>query len=285
MASTRLNESLTATSGVYFEAGECVLSQQSAHQLIEVFDTPDLGKLMRLDGANMVSERDEFFYHEALVHPVAMTHPNPRTALIIGGGDGGTAEELLKHPSIVRCELCELDGAVIDVAKAHFVSVHKQVFDDARLQVVIGDGLLHVKETTDRFDLIYLDLTDPIGPAEVLYQQSFYRDCQRLLNEGGALTLHIGSPFSHPERAKQTISNLQAVFQTVRPYFVHVPMYGATWGFAVASNTLDIKTIDVATIEARLVTRAIEDRQFYNADMHHAVQCLPEYVQSLLASV
>lgn len=259
------------------------MSHQSVHQLIEVFETPDLGKLMRIDGANMVSERDEFFYHEALVHPVAMTHPNPRTALIIGGGDGGTAEELLKHSSITHCRLCELDGAVVDIAKMHLESVHQRVFDDARLEVVIGDGLRHVKDTADQFDLIVLDLTDPVGAAEALYQPSFYADCHRALHTGGALTLHIGSPFSHPDRVRSAITNLGAVFLHVTPYFVHVPMYGATWGFAVASDGLDISEIDVTTLAARLEARAIRQRQFYNADVHHAMQVLPEYVKTLLA--
>ncbi len=279
----RLTEALNATSGVYFDAEKRLLSRQSAHQLIEVFDTPDLGKLMRIDGANMVSERDEFFYHEALVHPAAITHPNPKSVLIIGGGDGGAAEELLKHPSITHCRLCELDGAVIEIAKAHFECVHQRVFDDGRLRVVTGDGLHHLQTTSDCFDLIYLDLTDPVGAAEALYRKSFYADCRRALHEGGALTLHIGSPFAHSERVTAAIADLGAVFGRVTPYFVHVPMYGATWGMAVASDALDITAIDAGAINTRLDSRHIGQRRFYNGAVHHAMQALPEYIKNLLA--
>ncbi len=278
----QLIETLNESSGVFFDATRCVLSKQSAYQLIEVFDTPDLGKLMRIDGANMVSERDEFFYHEALVHPAAIAHPSPQSALIIGGGDGGAAEELLKHLSISRCRLCELDGDVIEIAKAHFESVHHNVFDDHRLQVVVGDGFELLQTTPDCFDLIYLDLTDPIGPAQALYTTQFYDSCRRALNQGGALTIHIGSPFSHPQRVKTAITNLRSIFQHVTPYFVHIPMYGATWGFAVASESLELNALSEVEIESRLKQRNIQARQFYNGGMHHAMQAQPEFVKALL---
>ena len=279
----RLDEVLNAGSGVFFNAERCVLSKQSAFQLIEVFETPELGKLMRIDGANMVSERDEFFYHESLIHPAALCHPKPESVLIIGGGDGGSAEELLKHPSIKHCQLCELDGAVIEVAKAHFGSVHQNVFDDKRLNVIVGDGLAFLQNTAERFDLIYLDLTDPIGPAEALYTKDFYVNCQRALNQGGALTIHIGSPFAHPQRVKAAIANLGGLFGHVSPYFLHIPMYGATWGFAVASDSLALNTLDAKAVNLRLDERNIQHRQYYNGDIHVAMQALPEYVKSLLA--
>ncbi len=280
----QLIETLNDTSGVYFDATRCVLSKQSAYQLIEVFDTPDLGKLMRIDSANMVSARDEFLYHEALIHPAAISHPHPQSALIIGGGDGGAAEELLKHPSVSHCRLCELDGDVIEVAKAHFESVHHNVFDDHRLQVVVGDGFELLQTTPDCFDLIYLDLTDPIGPAEALYTTQFYDSCRRALNQNGALTIHLGSPFSHPERVKAAIINLRSVFQHVTPYFVHIPMYGATWGFAVASMSPGLSGHTAGEIDSRLNERNIQARQLYNGEMHCAMQAQPEYVKALLSA-
>jgi spermidine synthase len=278
----RLDESLTPTSGVYVDATEQVASHQSPFQLIEIFDTPDLGRLMRLDGANMAATRDEFFYHENLIHPAAITHPNPTTALIVGGGDGGAAEEILKYSSIVSCDLCELDGAVIDMAKTYLLEIHRGAFADPRLHVTIGDGLAFVKNTGTRYDLIYLDLTDPNDEAAALYTENFYRDCQRALNRDGTLTLHIGSPFSHPERVKAAIANLGAVFGHVVPYFVHIPSYGATWGFAMASDTSHTLSCAAAEIDRRLASRQITDRRFYSGNMHHAMMCLPEYVKQLL---
>ena len=279
----RLNERISNDAGVYFNATAKIASVQSPYQLIEVFDTPDLGKLMRIDGCNMLSERDEFFYHENFIHPAAITHPDPKSVLIIGGGDGGSAEELLKHPSIASVVLCELDQAVIEVAQAHFQSVHHDVFAHPKLDVHIGDGVEYMR-AAHGFDLIYLDLTDPLGSAEALYTPHFYADCKRALNghDSGALTLHIGSPYSHPARVKTSIENLRQVFKTVTPYFVHIPAYGATWGFAVASDALNIINISAAEINARLEQRAIADRQFYNGEMHHALLALPEYVRHLM---
>ncbi len=280
--SIRLDEALTATAGVYFEAHELIARVQSSFQLIEIYDTPDLGRLMRIDGVNMTSSRDEFFYHENLIHPAAIAHPRPETALIIGGGDGGAAEELLKHPSITACDLCELDGDVVALAKQYLQDIHHNIFVDPRLNVTIGDGLRYLQNSVKKYDLIYLDLTDPTGEAAALYTADFYATCRSKLNIGGALTIHLGSPFAHPERVNAAIGNLGAVFEHVCPYFLHIPVYGATWGFAVASDVIDIAAVESAQVNARLEARQISQRQFYNGNMHQAILALPEYVKALL---
>ncbi len=277
----RLDETLNSGCGVYFE-GMPIDALQTPFQHIEVFDTPELGKLMRIDGANMVSERDEFFYHENLVHPAAISHPQPRDVLVIGGGDGGSIEELLKHPSVQRVVLAELDGGVIEMARKHFQSVHRGALDDPRVEIRLGDGMARVRESESRFDLILLDLTDPVGPAEALYTPPFYADCQRALNDGGALVLHIGSPFSHPGRVRQSLKQLAGVFSIVVPWFVHIPMYGATWGFASASNRLDPRARAAAQVDALLAERRIGRRRYYNGGTHAAMLALPEYVAELL---
>jgi spermidine synthase len=282
MAATRLNEALTDSSGVYFDAGTLVAARQSAFQKIEVFDCPDLGRLMRIDGSNMTSERDEYFYHEALIHPAVIAHPDPQRVLIIGGGDGGAAEELLKHP-VAICRLCELDPAVVDMSRTYLGRIHGGVFGDPRLMLDIGDGMAFVRATEDSFDLIYLDLPDPVGAAEPLYAPRFYRDCRRVLNKSGALVMHIGSPFSHPARVEQSLQELRTQFAIVTPYFVHIPIYGAVWGFAVASDVLDIRQISAVAIDAALAARHIEQRQLYNGAIHHAMLALPEYVKTLVA--
>ena len=279
----RLDERLSDHSGVFFDAAELIASVQSPYQLIEGFDTPELGKLMRIDGANMVAERDEFFYHENLIHPAAVAHPAPRQVLIVGGGDGGSAEEMLKHPSVESLQLCELDVAVVDIARQHFQSVHRNVFADPRLTLRIGDGLQYLRDTKDRFDLIYLDLTDPVGAATSLYSPMFYAACKRALHAGGGMTMHIGSPFAHPQRVRRSVEDLRAVFKQVAVWFVHIPLYGATWGFACASDALNLHTIRSEEIDARLAARKIGDRQYYDGKMHHAMLSLPPYVRALIA--
>ncbi len=278
----RLDENVTNYSGAYFTASRLIESRTSIFQTIEVFETPDLGKLMRIDGCNMVSERDEFFYHENLIHPVATVHPNPKTALILGGGDGGAAEEILKHPSVERVTLCELDADVVELSKRHFFGVHGGVFDHPKLSLVIGDGIEFIRATREQFDLITLDLTDPVGEAKALYSQTFFAACKSRLASGGALTIHTGSPFAHPARVSQSIANLRAQFRFVNLWFVHVPMYGANWGFASGSDVLDLCGVSATEIDKRLANRQIGARQFYNGETHHATLALPEYVRALL---
>lgn len=279
--SEKIYERLTATSGVYFE-GTLVERRKTPFQLLEVYDTPELGRLLRLDGANMTSERDEFFYHENLIHPAAVAHPGPRRALVIGGGDGGSSEELLKHATVERVHMAELDPAVIEVARAQFGKVHRGAFDDPRLRVTVGDGLAYLRATEARYDLVALDLTDPVGPSAELYSPSTFALARRAMNAGGALTLHLGSPFFHPDRVRQTLGNLSQVFARVAPYFVHIPLYGAVWGFACASDTLDPRTLVPADVERTIAERGLRELQYYNGEAHRALFALPNYIRSLL---
>lgn len=276
----RLDEALTEGSGVYFE-GTLIEALQTPYQLIEIFDTPTLGKLMRIDGANMTSEGDEFFYHECLVHPAAIAHTCPRSVLVIGGGDGGACEEILKHPSVDQVVLAELDEGVIEMAKRHLSRVHRNVFANPRLVLRIVDGVAFIQSTSEHFDLIYLDLTDPVGPAVAIYSRAFFGELKQALSPGGALVLHIGSPFSHPARVASSVADLRVVFERVTTYFTHIPTYGATWGFAIASETIDPLKISAVEVEHRLDRRGVTDRQFYNGGTHHAMLALPGYIKSL----
>jgi spermidine synthase len=278
----KIFERLTDGSGVYFE-GTLVERRQTPFQLLEVYDTRDLGRIFRLDGCNMTSERDEFFYHENLVHPAAVAHPAPRRALVIGGGDGGSSEELLKHPSLEVVHMAELDPDVVEVSKAQFRAVHRGVFDDPRLQVTIGDGLAYLRETTARYDLVSMDLTDPVGPSVELYSPATFALAKRAMAPGGALTLHLGSPFFHPERLRATLGNLRQVFRRVTPYFVHIPLYGSLWGFACASDTLDPGALTPQEVDRAIAERRLDHLQYYNGDTHRAVFALPNYVRKLVA--
>ena len=280
--SERIIERLNEASGVWFE-GTLVERRRTPFQLLEVYDTPELGRIFRLDGCNMTSERDEFFYHENLVHPAAAAHPSPRRALVIGGGDGGSSEELLKHSTVERVHMAELDPGVIEVARAQFGRVHRGAFDDPRLKVTVGDGLAYLRGTQERYDLVAMDLTDPVGPSAELYAPATFALARRAMDEGGALVLHLGSPFSHPERVRQTLANLREVFRVVAPYFVHIPLYGSIWGFACASDSLDPRLLEPAEIDRRLAARGVGDLQYYNGETHRAVFALPNYVRSLVA--
>jgi spermidine synthase len=280
--SEKIFERLTDASGAYFE-GTLVERRQTPFQLLEIYDTRDLGRIFRLDGCNMTSERDEFFYHENLVHPAAVAHPSPRRALVIGGGDGGSSEELLKHPSLEVVHMAELDPVVIEVSKAQFAQVHRGVFDDPRLKVTVGDGLAYLRETRERYDLVAMDLTDPVGPSAELYSPATFALAKGAMSADGALTLHVGSPFSHPERVRRTLGNLRQVFKRVTPYFVHIPLYGSIWGFACASDTLDPRDLSPQDVERVIAERKLSDLQYYNGDTHRAVFAIPNYIREIVS--
>jgi spermidine synthase len=277
-----MTEQLTGEWGFYIRSARRFEIFRSAYQAIEVHDTVPFGRLFRLDGHFMTSEKDEFFYHENLVHLSALTHPQPVRALIVGGGDGGSAEELLKHPSITSVTLVEIDAAVIDIARRYLAVVHGGALDDPSLTLEIGDGFEFVRATTDRFDLIVLDLTDPGGPSEKLYTPDFYRACAARLNPGGALTLHIASPIAHPDVIRATLGNLREAFPRVTPYLTSVPLYGGMWMMACASATLDPASLSAREIDRRIEERGLRKLQYYNGDMHRAALALPNFVRELV---
>ncbi|WP_222948295.1 polyamine aminopropyltransferase [Thauera sedimentorum] len=282
-----LLEWLNDDAGFFYRRGTLLEEGASPYQQYEVWDTPQFGKLFRLDDCFMTSERDEFYYHENLIHVPAITHTAPRSALIIGGGDGGSAEELFKHPGMDRVVLVELDAKVIDIARQHLQAVHHGSLDDPRLEVRIEDGLRYVREVApaagERFDLIVLDLTDPVGPAEELYSRQFFAECKALLNEGGAITLHIGAPVFQPERVRELVGRLRDCFARVSPYFLYIPLYGSLWGMACASDTLDPKALSADEVERRIAARQIGRLQHYNGAIHCAQFALPNHLRRLLA--
>ena len=274
-------EQLTENAAFGFRAHN-VQRQHTPFQTLEMLDTPSFGRVMRLDDHFMTSEGEEFFYHECMAHPAAMAHPDPQQVLVIGGGDGGLAEELLKHNTVQRLVLAELDEAVIEVSKAQLQRVHNGVWDDPRLQLQIGDGMAYVDSTTDRCDLILLDLTDPHTPAGSLYSPEALQRMRRVLNPGGALVLHLGSPVFHAEQVRALSQTLKATFAQVACYGTYVPLYGAYWGMAVCSDSLQPTAVSAAQIDERLAARGVTDLQYYNADIHGALFALPNYYRKLV---
>lgn len=277
-----MTEFLTDDWGFFIRTARQYERFSSPYQTVEVHETVPFGKLFRLDGCFMTSEKDEFFYHENLVHVAAVTHPQPERALVVGGGDGGSAEEILKHPSIKSVTLAEIDLAVVDIARKYMANVHRGALDDPRLELRIEDGFAFVRKDTSLYDLIVLDLTDPGGPSAPLYTPDFYRACAARLTPAGALTLHIGSPVAHAERIRATLAGLREAFAVVAPYLTSVPLYGGMWMMACCAPQLDPRTMSPLVVERRIAQRGITHLQFYNGDTHRAAFALPNFVRSLV---
>ena len=274
-------ESLNDGMGFWVKSKERLAHAKSPFQDIEVLET-DFGRTLRIDDYFMTSDKDEFFYHENMVHPAGISHYAPKRALIIGGGDGGAAEEYLKYPSIEEVVMVEIDAVVVDFCKEHLPEVHRGAFDDPRLKVVIADGKKYVEECQDQFDLMMLDLTDPFGPAEALYRVDFLKHCRRILGPEGVLSMHLGSPVMRPNVFHRVFSSLKTVFGIVRPYLVYVPLYGAIWGMATASDKTDPLAFNSENVEGRIKARKLSHLQYYNGDTHQGVFGLPNYVRDIL---
>ena len=273
-----VSEELNSNTGFWVKTGRCVASVKSSYQKIELIETHSFGLALRIDNYWMTSEKDEFYYHENMVHPAAISHGKPKSALIIGGGDGGAAEEYLKYNSIERVVLIELDMEVIKFCKEHLGVIHRGAFDDPRLTVKIADGRVFVEQTKDHFDLIMLDLTDPFGPAETLYGVEFLQQCKKVLSKKGVLSIHLGSPVTRPTLYARLLASLRTVFSIVRPYLVYCPLYGTWWGMATASDQIDPISFSKDEVENRINSHNLKDLQFYNSATHFGVFSLPNFV-------
>ena len=282
-ATRYLAERLTPDFGFYLREARLLAQRQSPYQNIEIFDNALFGRVMRIDGCFMTSERDEFFYHEPMVHLPAIAHGAPRSALVVGGGDGGAAEELLKHPGIKRVVLAELDADVVQLARQWLGNIHHGAFDDPRLELHIGDARPLIESCSERFDQIVLDLTDPFGPALDLYTVEFYQACRRALNPGGVLSLHLGSPIHLPGSMARIAASLRVAFPIVRPYLQYVPLYGTLWCMAMASDSTDPSLLSSAEVDTRIAERGLQDLQLYNGATHQALLAQPNFVRDLLA--
>jgi spermidine synthase len=243
-------------------------SVTSQWQQIEVWDTPQLGRLFTLDGRPMSSVGDEFIYHECMVHPATLAHPAPVCALVLGGGDGGAARQLLRHDGIARVVVAELDTEVVRLTREYLPQVQGGALDDPRVELVIGDAADFVAGAQEMFDLIVFDLTPPDSPAASLYTLSFYEQLKRVMNRDAALSMHLGAPFFHGARVAALLDDLHKAFAIVRPMNAFIPLYGSLWMMATASDTLDPAALSHDEVSKRLASRRIDGLAWYDAEAH-----------------
>lgn len=262
-----------------------LFTTQSAFQRICVEQIADFGRLYTLDGDPMAAEADEFIIHESLAHLAAVPHPAPRRALILGGGDGASARELLRHPSIERITIAELDPAVVATIRDHLPALPNGAFDNPRVRLAYGDAaatLTALHATGERFDLILFDLVASSHPACAhLHSEAFFGTCAAALTGDGLVNVQLGSPFYDAATVRQTYHRLRAVFPDVHPALIDVPLYGGPWLLARARMhpVAEPTTTELAN---RLIDRRISDLRYYNPALHHACGALPNYVRNCL---
>lgn len=254
--------------------------ETSNYQLISVFDSAEFGRFLTLDGIMMLTERDEFIYHEMITHPAMAVNPNIRTVLVIGAGDGGVARELAKYRSIERIDVVEIDERMVAVCREYLPGTACG-FDDPRVHLHFQDGLKFVRHAEDAYDLVIVDSTDPFGPGEVLFTREFYGSCHRALTENGILVNQHESPF-YSEDAKAMRSahrRIAQVFPVSRVYQAHIPTYpSGHWLFGFASKAL-LPTENLRAAEWDAL--GIPTR-YYNTNLHRGAFALPTYVEEML---
>ena len=218
-----------------------VFTKKTRFQDLAIYDTEQLGRILTLDDVIQTTEIDEYIYHESLVHVPLFCHPNPERVLIIGGGDGGSLREALRHSSVKEATLVDIDGDVVEASK-NYLPQWNQGFSDPRANVVIGDGLAFVEKAREEYDAIIVDSTDPVGPGESLFTEEFYCNVRRALRPGGVLSAQTENPILMPLVVKEIFHKIKRVFPIADLYTAPVPTYpGGWWSFTCASLGPDPK--------------------------------------------
>jgi spermidine synthase len=256
-----------------------VFDQQSDYQRIQIVDTTTLGRALMLDGCWMTSELDERCYHELLVHPAMTTAGAIERVLIIGGGDGGSAREVLRYPQVTSLTLVEIDAMVVSACQQHLPRLGR--WDDPRLTVHVADGVAYLAAAaTGSCDVILIDGADPVGPAAGLFSAEFLTECARVLAPNGVLTCQAGSPLLQRDEHLSLLTHLRAAFPIAHPYYGTVPIYpGAMWSWAFASHDRNPLTVD-----AHRAAHACTTTWLYHPDFHRAAfQAVPNHLRTALA--
>jgi spermidine synthase len=264
-----------------FENSRIVFRERTEHQDLVIFENPTYGRVLALDNIIQVTERDEFVYHEMMTHVPILAHGRARRVLIIGGGDGGILREALKH-GIDKATMVEIDRSVVDMCLKYMPSIAGKAFNDKRTDLVIDDGARFVAETKERFDVIIVDSTDPMGPGEVLFTEAFYRACHRCLTPGGILVNQNGVPFMQGDEVTMTYRRRRKSFKDVGFYVAPVPSYyGGFMTLGWASDNPKARAVPAATLAKRFAAAKFRTK-YYTPAIHPAAFALPRFVEALL---
>jgi spermidine synthase len=256
---------------------------QTEHQHLVLFEHRTFGKMLMLDGATQVTSKDEFVYHEMMTHVPILAHGRVREVLIIGGGDCGIAEEVLKHKSIKRVTQVEIDASVIEFSKEHFPEFTKPVFADKRFHSVIDDGMNYVAETDRRFDVIIVDSTDPQGPGAVLFTKEFYTRCKRCLAKDGILVTQNGVPILQSGELTTTIGHFRSLFKDATCYVAAIPTYvGGHMAMGFASDNRKLRQTPEKVIAARYRKAGRFSTKYWTPAVHKGAFALPRFIEELV---
>lgn len=268
-----------------YEAERVLHTRRTRFQKLEIADTVSYGRALFLDDKIQSAELDEFIYHEALVHPALVLHPQPRSVLIVGGGEGATLREVLRHRGVERALMVDIDDQAVEACREYLLAWHAGAFDDPRTELLHADARAYLEQHDERFDSIIVDVTDPLagGPSYRIFTREFYELASARLTDHGTLAVQSESVDLNVLQAHLAIvATLRAVFPHAAAYQAHVPSFGEAWGFAVAAKTRDPRLLRPHEVDATLVERGCSQLRFYDGETHTRMFALPRYLRRLL---
>lgn len=282
MATRWIEETFHADWRPRIRADKVLHEVKTEHQHLVIFENRFWGKVLILDGVFQLTTRDEFIYHEVMAHIPLMALERPRKVLIVGGGDGGVLREVLKHPSVQEATLVEIDQEVIDTSIKFYPEIGKKAFKAKRANVVISDGLKFVAETTEKYDAIIVDSSEPMGPSAVLHSKPFFADCKKALKEGGIFVTQTSLPFHTPAHLASTTKALSSIYKSVAPFVCTQPCYfGGEFCISWASDNAEHLEVPTATLARRAARRDIKTN-YWTPGYHTGAFALPAYIQKIV---
>jgi spermidine synthase len=264
-----------------------IFTGRTAYQSVTIQDTACFGRTLVLDDKTQSTEVDEFVYHEALVQPSLISHPEPREVFVAGGGEGATVREVLSHRSVRRAVMVDIDGEVVELCRRYLPNHHRGAFDDPRLELRHADALKFLENTTLRFDVAIIDVPDPLesGPAYLLYTQEFYGLLKERLNPGGIMVAQAGptGPAFYQQCFSAIARTIGTIFPSLFAYEAFVPSFGSTWGFVVGSLGPDPAALSVEEVDRRIADRVSQGLRHYDGITHRGMFSLPKYLRKAMA--
>ena len=267
-------EKQTSSFGITGKVNRALESEKTTFQQLDMVETQEFGNMLLLDGMVMTSEKDEFVYHEMIAHVPLFTHPSPKHVLVVGGGDGGTIREVLKHTSVEKVTQVEIDDKVVEYSKKHLPHISSE-YENPRVELIIGDGFEHIIKSENRYDVILVDSTEPVGPAAGLFTKGFYAGIAKALKEDGIFVAQTDNPWFKGDLIRKAIHDTKEIFPVSKLYTCNIPTYpSGMWTFTMGSKKHDpLNMPDSHFFEI--------DTKYYTKELHYASFVLPRFVQEL----
>ena len=263
-----------------------ILTRKTKYQEVEIIDTVHLGRIVLLDKKIQSAERDEFIYHEALVHPSMISHPDPRRVIILGGGEGATLREVLKHPSVCRVVMIDIDEEFVNTCRRYLKKWHRKSFEDSRVELIFADAFNYLKKTDEKADVIIADISDPAdkGPARLMYTGTFYSLIKNALNRDGIFVTHATDVYKSSQKniSLKILRTLRGIFPKTSYYYEYIPSYGSQWSFVTGSFKYSPDGMSASLVEKRLQQRKLENLLYYSPETHNRLFCLPKHIRNII---